>query len=88
MDYLRNKVVVSADGRIWRNLNLHAAWRWQDRIGANNPSYAILDARLSWDAPHYSIYVDGTNILDKEYYDYVSVRQPGIVVIGGIRINI
>ena len=88
MDYLRNKVVVSADGRIWHNLNLHAAWRWQDRIGANNPSYAILDARLSWDAPHYSIYVDGTNILDKEYYDYVSVRQPGIVVIGGIRINI
>ena len=27
MDYLRNKVVVSADGRIWHNLNLHAAWR-------------------------------------------------------------
>lgn len=88
MDYLRHKVVVSADGRIWRSLNMSLSWRWQDRIGENNPSYALLDARLSWDAKKWSIYVNGTNLLNKEYYDYISVRQPGIVVIGGVKIHL
>jgi len=88
MDYLRNKIVVDADGRIWKNLNMSLSWRWQDRIGESNPSYALLDARLSWNAKKYCIYVDGTNILNKEYYDYISIRQPGIVVIGGVKINL
>ncbi len=87
MDYLRHKVNISADVRIWRNLNLSATWRWQERIG-NNKSYGLLDAKLSWDEKKWSLYVDGTNILNKEYYDYVSIRQPGVVVIGGIKIRL
>lgn len=87
MEYLRHKINVSADGRIWRNLNLSVAWRWQERTG-NNASYGLLDARLSWNEAKWSVFVDGTNILNKEYYDYISIRQPGIVVIGGIKIGI
>ena len=87
MDYLHHKVNISADARIWRNLNLSATWRWQERTGENK-SYGLLDAKLSWDERKWSVYVDGTNILNKEYYDYISIRQPGVVIIGGIKIKI
>ena len=87
MDYLRHKVNISADARIWRNLNLSATWRWQERTGENK-SYGLLDTKLSWDERKWSVYVDGTNILNKEYYDYISIRQPGVVIIGGIKIKI
>lgn len=88
MEYLRNKVVLATDLNIWKNLNLNISLRWQDRIGINNSAYSLLDARLSWDRRKWSVYVDGTNILNKEYFDYVSIKQPGIVIIGGIKIKI
>ncbi len=78
MDYLRHKVVLSADGRLWKRLNLSLSWRWQDRVGRDNPSYAITDARLSWDAPRWSVYLDATNLFDKKYYDYATIPQPGL----------
>ena len=78
MDYLRHKVVLSADGRLWKRLSLSLSWRWQDRVGRDNPSYALTDARLSWDAPLWSVYLDATNLFDKKYYDYVTIPQPGL----------
>lgn len=78
MDYLRHKVVLSADGRLWKRLALSLSWRWQDRVGANNPSYAITDARLSWDAPKWSVYFDTSNLFNKKYCDYATIPQPGL----------
>ena len=78
MDYLRHKVVLSADGRLWERLALSLSWRWQDRVGANNPSYAITDARLSWDAPKWSVYFDTSNLFNKKYCDYATIPQPGL----------
>jgi len=78
MDYLRHKVVLSADGRLWKRLNLSLSWRWQDRVGRDNPSYALTDARLSWDTPRWSVYLDATNLFDKTYYDYATIPQPGL----------
>ncbi len=78
MDYLRHKVILSADGRLWKRLALSLSWRWQDRVGANNPSYAITDARLSWDAPKWSVYFDTSNLFNKKYCDYATIPQPGL----------
>ncbi len=85
MDYLRNKVVVSADGGIWRNLNLSLSWRFCDRTGPDNDAYSVLDGRLSWDARHWSLYADASNILNKKYFDYVSIPQPGFVITAGVK---
>ena len=85
MDYLRHKLLLNADGRVWKKLNLSLNWRWQDRVGADNAPYALMDGRLSWDAHHYSLYVNATNIFNKEYYDYVSIRQPGRCFIAGMK---
>lgn len=88
MDYLRHKVIVSADSKIWKNLNLSLSWRWQDREGKSNPAYALLDGRLSWDTAKWSAYIDGSNIFDKKYYDYVSIPQPGSWFRFGVRFSI
>ena len=77
MEYLRHKVVTHLDTRIWRSLNLNLTWKWQDRVGKGNAAYALLDGRLAWDASRWTIYASCTNILDKEYYDYSYIQQPG-----------
>lgn len=77
MDYLRHKVALNADARLYRKLNLGISWRWQDRIGENNPSYALLDAKISWDAKSFTLFANATNIFNRHYFDYVSVPQPG-----------
>ena len=77
MDYLRHKFVAQAESRLWRRLSLSLSWRWQDRVGKGNRPYALLDGRLSWDERSWSLYADCSNLLDKLYYDYVSIPQPG-----------
>lgn len=77
MEYLRHKVVVNAESRIWKNLSLSLSWRWQDRVGEGNNPYALLDGKLSWTAKHWMVYADCSNILNKTYYDYSYIPQPG-----------
>ena len=87
MMYLRNKVVTQAEFKLFSKLDLSVAWRWMDRIGEENPSYGLLDARLSWSANKLKIYCDLTNILNKKYYEYVYVEQPGMLIKGGVQIE-
>lgn len=87
MEYLRHKVVLQAESRLWRQLNLSAAWRWQDRVGEGNAPYGLLDSRLSWDTQHWSLYVEGSNLLDKEYFDYSYIPQPGRCLKAGFKIS-
>ena len=85
MDYLRHKLIVSADLNPWRQLCLGINWRWHDRIGSNNAPYALLDGKLSWDSQSYTLYVSATNILSKRYYDYSTIRQPGFCIMAGMK---
>lgn len=94
MEYVRNKLVASADLRLWgysrerrgeSALHLHATYTYNDRVASD--SYGLLDARLAWDAPHYSLYVDARNVLDTRYYDFSYIRQPGLWVVGGVKVK-
>lgn len=94
MEYVRHKLVATADTRLapadargWRWLHLGVSYRYCDRTGSGNDSYGIVDARLSWDHPHLSVYIDARNVLNTTYYDYSYIRQPGIWVVGGVRIR-
>lgn len=85
LQYLRHKLVTQANFRLYDLLNLHIAYRWHDRMGTYNRgnevlpfhSYGVLDARLSWDAPRYKLFLETNNVLNKTYYDYGDVPQPG-----------
>ena len=82
--------------------SLRATWylRWQQREGthleyadglavqrANRP-YTLIDLKLSWRAPNYSLYASLENILNHRYYDVGTVPQPGFTLLLGATYNI
>lgn len=91
MEYLRHKLVVQADANIWKGLDASVSWRYQDRVGQGNEPYDLLDCRISYSfekhrlmMPKTSIYVDCSNILDKKYFDYSFIPQPGRWIKAGV----
>ena len=87
MEYLRHKVVVQADSRLYRQWQAGVSWRWQDRCGEGNAPYALLDARLSWEASRWHAYVECSNLLDKAYDDYGYIPQPGRTFRAGMQVK-
>ena len=93
MEYLRNKFTSSLNHKIWSHLAATWSIRLQDRTGSyisagklkSYDTYATLDLKLQWTAPHYNIFVQGTNITNKKYYDLGNVPQPGIWIMAGAR---
>jgi len=97
LEYLRHKLVAGVHHPIIPQLLLHLNLRWQDRVGqytdidgsaCDYSPYALVDARLSWQQPHYELYVESNNLLDTSYRDYGLVPQPGRWLIGGIRVSL
>ena len=96
MEYLRHKFAMSLSHRIVSRLSMSWDFRWQDRVGSylsdgklvGYHPYALLDAKLQWDAPKYQVYVQATNITNHHYYDLAAVPQPGIWVMAGARLKL
>ncbi len=86
LEYLRHKLVMRLNSHLFSKLDLALFWRWQDRVGTytdfsggvhNYVPYGLFDARLSWNAPTYSLFAEANNIFNKDYVDYGNVPQPG-----------
>ena len=97
LEYLRHKFVASLQLHLFAYLNLGINYRFQDRVGNytdlngsahDYQPYSLWDARLSWNHPHYTVFVEGNNLLNKHYVDYGLVPQPGTWINGGINIVI
>lgn len=97
LEYLKNKFSVQADFRLARPLTLRVGYRLQHRMGSyldtdnvrhSYASYGLLDARMQWSEPRWSVFVEANNLLDKSYLDYGNVRQPGFWFIAGCTVNI
>ena len=96
MEYLRHKVVASLSHRIYSRLSMSWNFRWQERVGSYVSEgklvpydpYAMIDAKLQWEAPCYQLFVQATNITNHRYYDLGSVPQPGIWVMAGARLRL
>jgi len=96
MEYLRHKFAMSLTHRIVSRFSMSWDFRWQDRVGSylsdgklvGYHPYAMLDAKLQWDAPKYQVYVQATNITNHHYYDLAAVPQPGIWLMAGARLKL
>ena len=95
LEYLRHKLVATLHTPLWRNLSLTLNTRWQDRVGkyttftgdvCDYRPFALVDARLQWQTPRYTLYAEVNNLLDNRHYvDYGNVPQPGIWFVAGVK---
>ena len=94
LEYLRHKVVAKLGLNLLQSLKLDVSYRYQYRIGGYTNAagalsgykpYSLVDARLSWEKPAYSVYVEANNLLDEDYIDYGNVPQPGIWITAGAK---
>ena len=97
LEYLRHKLVANLQLNIVSRLDLGINFRWQDRRGIYTDfdgtvkeysPYSVVDARLSWTAPKYKLYLEANNIFDKNYIDYGCVSQPGTWLIAGLSVEL
>ena len=82
LEYLRHKLTMTVDHRIWKRLAAHWALRWQQRMNGYDP-YTKIDCKLQWTAPSYSLHLTVDNLTDHRYYDLGGVPQPGLWLMAG-----
>jgi iron complex outermembrane receptor protein len=102
LEYLRHKFTASLSGHILSRLYASASFSWQKRMGTyikyagakstgeqmRYSPYALLGMKVYWKAAGYELYVTGDNLTAHRYYDYGNVRQPGLWIMAGAKINI
>lgn len=102
LEYLRHKLVVTLDHRIVSRLRASWSLRWQKRCGSyiayaagqstgtlkGYPSYALLNLKLSWRAPHYELFATADNLTARRYRDFGSIPQPRCWVMAGAKVDI
>jgi vitamin B12 transporter len=87
LEYLRHKFVASLSHPIVSHLSASWSLRWQQRMNGYHP-YAKLDGVLQWSEPHYQLYVKADNITGHRYYDIGGVKQPGLWIMAGAKVNL
>jgi len=90
MEFLRHKAVAQADFRIIRSLGLNVTYRFVDRVSSSDKirPYSLVDAKLKWNAPKYSVYLKANNLLDADYFDFGDIPQPGLWLLAGLSVNL
>ena len=97
LEYLRHKLVASAQIPLVIHLALNMDLRWQDRAGQytdfdgtvnDYKPYCLVDARLSWQQPSYEFYLKANNLFGTTYRDHGLVPQPGRWLIGGVTVSL
>lgn len=97
LEYLKNKLASHLSLNVWRKLVLDARYRFQHRMGTyldtdnavrKYAGYGVLDARLSWSEATWNVYVEGNNVLGKNYVDYGNVVQPGAWIVAGVAVSL
>lgn len=90
MEYIRHRVTAQADFRLWRGLSANISYRYVDRATGSEliKPYSLLDSKISYDFPFLEIYVRANNLLDREYYDFGDIPQPGLWFMAGITLKL
>ena len=90
LEYVRHKVVAQAGFRFWENLALDLSWRYVDRSTGSElmAPYSLLDAKLSYDFPRLNLYVRANNLLNRTWYDFGDIPQPGLWLMAGVAFHL
>jgi iron complex outermembrane receptor protein len=76
LEYAKDSLVVSGTAPIGRTgLSVTATADHRNRL--DGQQYTLLSARASYTRRHATFFVDGTNLLDREYHEVAGVAMPG-----------
>ena len=93
LDYMRHKATATVSVHFLTYMTLTLISGVYDRNGnyidasgrrTGYDTYALLDARLSWERRHLRIYLDGNNITATRYCDFGGLKMPEGWFSGGI----
>jgi iron complex outermembrane receptor protein len=98
MDYLKYKLVMSLNHKLYRGFSLGYIMTYQDRVGqyldydANSKMstpqdykpFTLFDIKLNWDYKSWKLYLSATNVFDVKYQDYGNVQQAGRWITFGV----
>ncbi len=97
LDYLKHKLTISTQHKIYKDFG--ASWRFsfQDRAGTYTDfesgkeveyePFSMVDARIFWKRKLLTVYAEVTNLLNERYYDIGNIVMPGRWIRGGIIIS-
>ena len=98
LDYLKNKVTLSVQHKIWNKLSASWTGSYSDRAGQytnftngnliDYKPYFLLNGRILWNDKHFDIFADANNILNTSYADFGGLTQPGINFNVGVRMKL
>jgi iron complex outermembrane receptor protein len=101
LDYLKHKIDIKLSHTISKNLTASWLVSYQDRNGTytswignkygNEVAYVplwLVDSRVNWNINHFTLYIEVNNLLNKTYFDYGNVEQPGIWGKAGVIIKV
>lgn len=97
LNYLKHRVDVSLNHKIWKDIQASWHYAFQDRNGqyekivdktsqglTDYEPFSTIDAKLFWNHSGWTIYASLNNLFNVSYYDIGNVPQPGRWVKFGI----
>lgn len=97
LDYLKHKIDIRLNHDLYRNLSVSWLVSYQDRNGTftlwegnkygKEVDYApiwLINTRINWIKNKVNLYLEASNLLNKSYFDYGNVEQPGAWFKAGI----
>lgn len=98
LNYLRHKANVGITFGFSKRLTLDTRYTFKSRLGtyqfkSTDPILPykpihLIDARLNYNLKIVRIFADGTNLFDKNYYEFGFVQQPGRWLSFGVNLNL
>ncbi|MCL6103521.1 MAG: TonB-dependent receptor [Bacteroidetes bacterium] len=101
LDYLKHKIDIRLTHGICSNLSASWMISYQDRNGTftlwdgnkygSEVEYApiwLVDSRINWAKNQFTLFLEASNLLNKTYFDYGNVEQPGVWAKAGIVIKL
>jgi iron complex outermembrane receptor protein len=96
LNNLRHKLVCNANVKFGQNLFWSLGWIYQVRAGnyfdlaeqrrKNYDPISLFDTKLEWRTKNYQIFVEASNLFDKQYFDFANLIQAGRWVKAGVNI--
>ncbi len=90
LDFLNHKLDLGLSHEVIKNVGINWQVSWQDRTGSYivwdgakygnkvaYKSFVLVDSRIHWSTKATSVYLEASNLLDKTYFDFGNIAQPG-----------